>query len=197
MSLNIQSLRFWRYPTVRLRHHTSSRYYKTATFGIFRYDIKDGAMKIVNKFTNAESTVYATSGELFGEINLHDYLVMDEVAGQLINRSVKCVILRLKMENFPSQRAYECNIELKTFQSVTVKLNEELCEDFDLAADHVVQIDLKFRYNRRPMCEMHEAIDMCKQRTDILLPSVKSVSYKDKVSNVTALTEYALLESMF
>ncbi|XP_028391332.1 LOW QUALITY PROTEIN: uncharacterized protein LOC114516140 [Dendronephthya gigantea] len=147
---------------------------------VARYDIQDGFMQVVNKFACAEGTVFALPGEMFGVIDLPDYLVMDEVAGHLINRSVMSVILRLKLEKSHRNRVYECNIKSKTSQSVIIKLNEELCKDYDFAYDQVVQIDLKFKYNRRPMCEMHQAIDLCREKTDILLPNAKNASYKCK-----------------
>ena len=145
-------------------------------------------MQLVNNFSSAGGTVFAVPGEFFGVIDLPDYLVMDEVAGHLINRSVMSVIVRLKMENSHSKRVYECNIKSKASQSVIVKLNEKLCKDYAFANDQVIQIDLKFKYNRRPMCEMHEAIDMCRKKTEILLPNVKNASYKSMVSNGSSST---------
>ena len=139
-------------------------------------------MNVVNTFTSPESTDYAAKGEFFGEIYLSDYLVMDEVAGHIINRSVMSVILRLKMGKSHRKKVYECFIKFKTSHLVVVKLNEVLCKDYTFTNDQVVQIDLKFRYNRLPFCEMHQAIDMCKEKTYIMLPNVKNVSYKDRVS---------------
>ncbi|XP_028391336.1 uncharacterized protein LOC114516141 isoform X3 [Dendronephthya gigantea] len=147
---------------------------------VARYDIQDGFMQVVNNFACAEGTVFALPGEMFGVIDLPDYLVMDEVGGHLINRSVMSVILRLKLEKSHRNRVYECNIKSKTSQSVIIKLNEELCKDYDFAYDQIVQIDLKLKYNRRPMCEMHQAIDLCREKTDILLPNAKNASYKCK-----------------
>ena len=148
-----------------------------------RYDIQNGAMKIVNCFQSTSETVFARQGELFGEIYLSDYLVMDEVAGHLINRSVMSVIVRPKMTRSRSKKVYECSIKLKTSQSVIIKLNEALLNDYGFQKDQEIYIDVKFRYNRVPMCEMHQAIDMCKQKTEVLLPNLKNVSYKSKVSN--------------
>ena len=149
---------------------------------LFRYDIRNGAMTIVNSFQNSDQEmVFAQRGELFGQIFLSDYLVMDEVAGHIINRSVMSVILRLKLGQIQSQRVYECSIKMKTSQLVIIKLNAVLCKDYVFQKDQVVCIDLKFRYNRLPMCEMHQAIDMCRQKVGILLPTVKNVSYKHKV----------------
>ncbi|CAB4003242.1 probable helicase with zinc finger domain isoform X2, partial [Paramuricea clavata] len=150
---------------------------------IARYDIQNGAMKIVNSFQSAVESVFARPGEFFGEIYLSDYLVMDEVAGHLIKRSVMSVILRPKVGHFQSDRVYECSIKLKTYQLVIVKLNEVLCKDYGFKNDQVICIDLKFRYNRLPMCEMHQAIDMCKKKTQVLLPNVETVSYKYKKLN--------------
>ena len=129
--------------------------------------------------------VFAQQGELFGEIYLSDYLVMDEVAGHLINRSVMSVIVRPKMTRYRSKKVYECSITLKTSQSVIIKLNEALLKDYGFQKDQEVYIDVKFRYNRVPMCEMHQAIDMCQTNTDLLLSSLENVSYmyKFKVSN--------------
>ena len=146
-----------------------------------RYDILDGEMKILNSFQNANETVFAQQGELFGQIYLSDYLVMDEVAGNLISRSVMSVILRPKLEQTQSNRVYECSIKVKTSQLVIVKLNAVLCHEYVFEKDQVIYIDLKFRYNRLPMCEMHQTIDRSQQKTEILLPNVKNVSYKEKV----------------
>ena len=151
-------------------------------FLLFRYDRLNSVMKIINCFNNADKTFFAQPGEYFGEIYLSDYLVMDEVAGHLINRSVLSVILRFKLENSQSTKAYECSIKLKTPETVIVKLNEELCKEYVLEIEQVFYIDLKFRFNRLPMCEMHQAIDMCRQKTQVLIPDIKKVSYKDKVS---------------
>ncbi len=140
-------------------------------------------MKIVNSFRSTDTTVFARSGEWFGEIYLSDYLIMDEVAGHLINRSVMSLILRPKVEHSQSNRVYECCIKLKTPQLVIVKLNEVLCKDFDFERDQEVYIDLKFRYNRLPLCEMHQVIDMCKKKTEILFPNIRNVSCTYKVSN--------------
>ena len=143
-------------------------------------------MKIINSFQNSsDETVFAQPGELFGEIYLWDYLLPDEVAGLIINRSVMSIMLRLKFGQSCSSRAYECEIKLKTLQSVIIKLNEVLCREYVFDKDEVVCIDLKFRYNHLPMCEMHQAMDMCQQKTEILLPNIKNVSYKHKVSNNT------------
>ncbi len=151
-------------------------------------------MKIINNFQNADESVFAGRGELFGEIYLSDYLVMDEVAGHLINRSVMSVILRPKVEHSQSNRVYECSIKSKTPQLVIVKLNEVLCKDYIFEIGQEVYIDVKFRYNRLPMCEMHQAVDMCKQKTDVLLPNVKNVSYKDKVSDSVSFHKNTLFE---
>ena len=146
-------------------------------------------MKIVNNFQGADETVFALPGEFFGEIYLSDYLVMDEVAGHLINRSVTSVILRPKVEHtMLSNRVYECSIKLKTSQVVIIKLNEALYEDYLFEKDQVMYIDLKFRHNRFLICAMHQAIDMCKQKTEILLPDVRNISYTNKVSNTVATT---------
>ncbi|XP_028391345.1 probable helicase with zinc finger domain [Dendronephthya gigantea] len=151
---------------------------------VSRYDIQDGVMKVVkySKLTKERSFANAVSGELFGEIVLSDHLIMDEVAGHIINRSVTSVILRPKKRKSSRKKVYECIIKSKTSKSVVIQLNKELCKDFSLTKDQKVEIDLKFRYNRLPLCEMHEAVDMCKHKTDILLPNVKNVSYKFKKS---------------
>ena len=145
-------------------------------------------MKIVNSFQSVDEIVFGRPGELFGEIYLSDYLVMDEFACHLINRSVMSVILRPKVEHSQSNRVYECSITLKTSQLVIIKLNEVLCEDYVFVKDQEIYIDVKFRYNRLPMCEMHQAIDMCKEQTKVLLPNVNNVSYTDKVCNTLAAT---------
>ena len=150
--------------------------------------MQNGIMKIVNCFqsTDADEMVFAQQGEFFGEIYLSDYLVMDEVAGHLINRSVMSVIVRLRIKNAQSKRVYECSIKLKKPGSVIVKLNAALLKDYSYVfrKDQEINIDVKFRYNRVPMCEMHQAIDMCKQKTEVLLPNLKNVSYKFEVSDV-------------
>ena len=141
-------------------------------------------MKVLRSFRNAiDEFVFAQPGEFFGEIYLSDNLVMDEVAGNLINRSVMTVIVRPKLEQTHSNRVYECEIKLKTPKLVVIKLNEVLCKDSVFEEDQIINIDLKFRYNRLPICEMHQAIDMCQQKIEILLPNVKNISYKHKVSN--------------
>jgi hypothetical protein len=155
-------------------------------------------MKIVNSFQSVDKTIFAQRGELFGEIYLSDYLVMDEVAGHLINRSVMSVILRPKVKHSQSNRVYECSIKLKTSQSVIIKLNEVLCKDYVFVIGQEIYIDVKFRYNRLPMCEMHQAIDMCKEKTKVLLPNVKNVSYTDKVCNTVGATcKNVLFECQF
>ena len=151
---------------------------------LLRYDIQDGPMTIVNYFQDSEKTVYAQPGEFFGQIYLCDYLVMDEVAGHIINRSVMSVILRLKLGKTQSNRVYECSIKMKTSQLVIIKLNEVLCEDYVFEKDQVICIDLKFRYNRLLMCKMHQAIEMCEQKTEIFLPSINNVSNKHKVGHI-------------
>ena len=138
-------------------------------------------MTIVKSFQNSEETVFAQPGELFGVIYLSEYLVMDEVAGHIINRSVMSVILRPKWGQTQSNRVYECSIKMKTSQLVVIKLNAVLCKDYVFEKDQTVYIDLKFRYNRLLMCKMHQAIDMCRPKIGILLPNVKNVSYKHKV----------------
>ena len=141
-------------------------------------------MKIINSFQSpADETVFTQPGEFFGEVYLFDYLLMDEVAGHIINRSVMSVILRLKLDQTQSNRVYECSIKMKTLELVVIKLNAVLCEEYLFEKDQEICIDLKFRYNRLPMCEMHQAIDMCQQKSEILLPNVKNVSYKHKVSD--------------
>ena len=140
-------------------------------------------MRVIDHFQSSEEAVFATSGELFGEIYLEDYLLMDEISGHLISRSVMSVILRPKDEQFRSKRIYECSIKLKTSQLVVIKLNEALLKDCAFEKDQQVNIDLKFKYNRLPMCEMHEAIDMCERKTEVLIPDIKNVSYKDKVGS--------------
>jgi hypothetical protein len=149
----------------------------------FRYDIQNGTMKIVNSFQSTNESVFAQQGELFGEIYLSDYLVMDEVAGHLINRSVMSVIIRPRVKRSKSKKVYECRINLKTFQSIIIKLNEALLKDYAFQINQEVSIDVKFKYNRVPICEMHKAVDLCKQKTEVLLPKLKNVSYKFKVSN--------------
>ena len=150
---------------------------------LLRYNIQDGPMTIVNHFQDSEKTVFAQPGEFFGQIYLCDYLVMDEIAGHIINRSVMSVILRPKLEQTQSNRVYECSIKMKTSQLVIIKLNEVLCEDYVFKKDQVIYIDLKFRYNRLPMCKMHQAIDMCQKKTEIFLPNINNVSHKHKVSH--------------
>ena len=159
---------------------------------LLRYDIQNGEMKIVNRFQSVDKTDFALPGELFAEIYLSDHLVMDEVAGHLINRSVTSAILRPKVERSQSNRVYECSIKLKTYQLVIIKLNKMLCKDYGFKNDQVICIDLKFRYNRLPMCEMHQAIDMCEKKTQILFPNVKKVSYKYKVG--TSVTRLAIFQ---
>ena len=173
-------------------NHTSTACFSEIHYFAFiyllRYDIHDGAMKVINSFQSADETIFALPGELFGEIYLSDYLVMDEVAGHLINRSVMSVILRPKVDHSQSNRVYECSIKLKTSQLVIIKLNEVLCKDYVFVKDQEIYIDLKFRYNRFLMCAMHQAIDMCKEKTKVLLPNVKNVSYTNKVRNTVAAT---------
>ena len=149
---------------------------------LLRYDIFDGKMKILDRFQNASETVFAQSGEFFGEVYLSDYVVMDEVAGNLISRSVMSVILRLKLGQTQSNRIYECSIKKKNSHLVVIKLNEELCQEYVFEKDQSIYIDLKFRYNRIPICEMHQTIDRSQEKTEILLPNVKNVFYKRKVS---------------
>ena len=159
---------------------------KPSMFLLFRYDIQDGVMTILNSYQSSEETVFAQPGEFFGEIYFCDYLFMDEVAGNIISRSVETIILRPKTKQTQSNRVYECSIKVKTSQLVVIKLNEELCRDYIFEKDQVMHIDFKFRYNRLPMCEMHQAIDMCQQKTEIFFPDVKNVSNKHKVSNIVS-----------
>ena len=141
-------------------------------------------MKILSSFQNASETVFAQSREFFGEIYLSDYLVMDEVAGNLKSRSVMSVILRPKLEKTQSNRVYECSIKMKTSQLVIIKLNEELCQEYVFEKDQSIYIDLKFRYNRIPICEMHQTIDRSQEKTEILLPNVKNAFYEHKVGSI-------------
>ena len=143
-------------------------------------------MKILNSFQNASETVFAQSGEFFGQIYLSDYLVMDEVAGNLISRSVMSAVLRPKLGKTQSNRVYECSIKVKTSQLVIIKLNEELCQEYVFEKDQSIYIDLKFRYNRIPICEMHQTIDTNKQKTEILLPNTKNAFNKYKVGNIVS-----------
>ena len=160
-------------------------------FPLIRYDIHDGKMTVVNNFKGVDEAVFAQPGELFGEIYLSDYLFMDEVAGHLISRSVMSVILRLKLDDAPNNKIYECYIKLKTSELVIIKLNEKLLEDVVLKKDQVIDVDIKFKYNRVPVCEMHQAIDMFREKTNVLLPHVKNASYKDKVS-IVLLSEISI-----
>ena len=153
---------------------------------LLRYDIFDGEMEIVNSFQNASETVFAQLGEFFGKIHLSDYLAIDEVPGNLTSRLVMSVILRPKLEHVLSNRIYECSIKMKNSHLVVIKLNEELCQEYDIEKYRSIYIDLKFRYNRIPICEMHETIDRSQEKTGILLPNEKNASYEHKVSNIVA-----------
>ena len=145
-------------------------------------------MKIINNFRNVKGeTVYAQAGEVYGEIYLSDYLVLDEVAGNLISRSVMSIILRPKWERSGNNRVYECSIKTKTSGFVIIKLNEVLCNDYVFETDKVVYIDVKFRYNGLLMCAMHQAIDFCERKTGVL-PSLKNVSCKHKVGKLPKLS---------
>ena len=158
---------------------------------LFRYDIQDGPMTIVNSFQSFDETVYAQPGEMFGKIYLSDYLVMEEVAGHIVNRSVESVILRPKLEQVPNNRIYECSIEMKNSQLIIIKLDKVLCKDYVFEKELTVYTDLKFRYNRFLMCKMHQAIDMCQQKTEIFLPSINNVSNKYKVGIILSTLQFS------
>lgn len=146
-------------------------------------------MKITNEFKTANETVYGLQGELFGEIALADFLFMDEASGHLIQRSVLSVIVRPKKNQNESLKVYECLIKLRTPQYIVIKVNQELCEDLALQKEMVINVDLKFRFNRFPMCEMHQAIDRCKKKTDFLLPAVKLRSNEQQVGKFTFIDQ--------
>ena len=152
--------------------------------GCYRCDISNGVMEIVKNYEDAKGTVYqALPGEVFCKMDFNDRIFMDEVCGHLIARSVSSVIIRPKQHLSDSKKLYECHIKQTTPQSVVVKLNQELCQDLAPENEHVINVDLKFKFNRLPFCEMHQAIDRCGDKTAILLPVVNPRSNTQKVGN--------------
>lgn len=143
-----------------------------------RHDVLNGELKIVNCFTTFEETIFAVKGEFFGEIELSQFLVMDEISGHLISRSVESLIVRPAHK---TSRVYECCIKTKNPQSVIIKLNKVFCEDYSVEYDQVMNVDIKFIFNRRGMCEMHQAIDFCKEKMNFLIPDFSYDSREYKV----------------
>ena len=102
---------------------------------------------------------FAVDNELFGVLYLQeeDALRPDDAAGRLLYRNVSSVWLQLA--DSVSNKVYEAPVEKVESECVVLRLSSKTVSDLLLYDTCDVSVNAQFQLNRRPLCEMHAAVD--------------------------------------
>ena len=102
---------------------------------------------------------FAVDNELFGVLYLleEDALRPDDAAGRLLYRNVSSVWLQLA--DSVSNKVYEALVEKVESECVVLRLSSKTVSDLLLYDTCDVSVNAQFQLNRRPLCEMHAAVD--------------------------------------
>uniref|UniRef100_UPI00358DDE83 probable helicase with zinc finger domain isoform X2 n=1 Tax=Myxine glutinosa TaxID=7769 RepID=UPI00358DDE83 len=117
---------------------------------------------------------YAQNGTLFGRFQLAHSLSEDTPPGRLLATSVDAVlVLPSHVVTPPGELrfVYQALIEDKTKQHVFLRFSKQCCIELGLRADQKLQVELQFQLNRKPLCEMHAALDRLPDLS-VLFPSI-------------------------
>ncbi|XP_033628979.1 uncharacterized protein LOC117291425 isoform X1 [Asterias rubens] len=138
---------------------------------------------------------YATSGQLFGSINLKQALVDDSEASQIINRSVQKMLLKFDKTN----KVYEAVIlpgqdfGSQNQDSISLNLSEDCVNEQHLTSGQERQVQIQFQLNRMSFCHMHNAVEKL-DNMDIVFPPTKQrlpFVQKDQLTDTNLYQERA------
>lgn len=125
----------------------------------------------------------AVDGELFGVLRLQeeDALRPDDAAGRLLYRNVSSVWV--KLADSVSDIVYEAPVEKVESECVVLRLSSKLCSDLKLHDTCDTEVNAQFQLNRRPLCEMHAAVDrLTKGQLRLIFPEPRTETVKSDVS---------------
>ena len=126
----------------------------------------------------------AVDGELFGVLKLQeeDALRPDDAAGRLLYRNVASVWLQLA--DSVSNKVYEAPVEKVESECVVLRLPPKMCADLKLYDTCDTDVNAQFQLNRRPLCEMHAAVDrLTKGQLRLIFPEPRTETVKSDVSH--------------
>lgn len=125
----------------------------------------------------------AVDGELFGVLRLQeeDALRPDDAAGRLLYRNVSSVWV--KLADSVSNIVYEAPVEKVESECVVLRLSSKLCSDLNLHDTCDTEVNAQFQLNRRPLCELHAAVDrLTKGQLRLIFPEPRTETVKSDVS---------------
>ena len=141
-----------------------------------------------NIFDEMTGMKCAVDGELFGVLYLQeeDALRPDDAAGRLLYRNVSSVWLQVAdMADSVSNKVYEAPVEKVESECVVLRLSSKMCSDLKLYDTCDTDVNAQFQLNRRPLCEMHAAVDrLTKGQLRLIFPEPRTETVKSDVSHI-------------
>ncbi|KAJ7378398.1 hypothetical protein OS493_023654 [Desmophyllum pertusum] len=139
----------------------------------------------------------AQEGWLYGSFHVSRPITPDNADGQLLLRNLlrsMGSVLIAKTQS-PDSVVYEALVDSVEDSRVILKLSVQCCEDLALTDNSDATVDVQFRINRLPLCEMHDNIDrLGPEHIRILFPAFSSVGLEEKVNIIPWILDQKLNE---
>ncbi|CAH1244473.1 HELZ [Branchiostoma lanceolatum] len=131
--------------------------------------------KMERVYMDSTQEEYALDGELYIKIDLNEALSEDTPQGYLLTRSLSPKAHIIIHTERVDQDAFEVWVELKTKNSIWLRIPSPVCQHFDLDQDTKVNMEVQFKLDRGPMLFRHYAVDAIKDLT-LVFPDNPNVS---------------------
>ncbi|KAJ7378405.1 helicase [Desmophyllum pertusum] len=139
----------------------------------------------------------AQEGWLYGSFHVSRPITPDNADGKLLLRNLlrsMGSVLIAKTQS-PDSVVYEALVDSVEDSRVILKLSVQCCEDLALTDNSDATVDVQFRINRLPLCEMHDNIDrLGPEHIRILFPAFSSVGLEEKVNIIPWILDQKLNE---
>ena len=140
------------------------------------------AAKLVVK---KDEVLCAEEGWLYGAFHVTRPITPDDADGRLLLRNLFSSMgsVLIAKSQHPDSVIYEALVDSVEDSRVILKLSARCCEDLALTDNSHAMVDIQFRINRLPLCEMHDNIDrLGPEHIRILFPAFSNVGLEEKVS---------------
>ena len=128
----------------------------------------------------------AQDGWLYGTFNVSRSITPDDADGRLLLRNIFSSMgsVLIAKSQSPDALVYEALVDSVEDNRVTLKLSARCCEDLALTNNSEAVVDVQFRINRLPLCEMHDNIDrLGPEHVRILFPAFSNVALEEVSSS--------------
>ena len=156
-------------------------------FSIFRFNVQGAHLNAAKLIVKKDEVLCAKEGWLYGSFHVLRSITPDDADGRLLLRNLfgGAGSVLIAKSHSPLSGIYEALVDSVEDSRVILKLSAQCCEDLGLTNNSDTIVDVQFRINRLPLCEMHDNIDrLGPEHIRILFPAFSTVALEDTVSSL-------------